>query len=68
MADTLRALVKYMEGISDENIPDLEIPAGIPLVYELNERLQPVERYNLGDSSVAAQAQEALNAATTSNG
>ena len=53
--NTLRALVKYMEGISDENIPELEIPTGIPLVYELNERLQPVERFYLGNSSVAEQ-------------
>ena len=59
--NTLRALVKYVEGISDANIPELEIPTGIPLVYELNERLQPLARYYLGNSSVAAQAQDALD-------
>lgn len=59
--NTLRALVKYLEGISDAEIPDLEIPTGIPLVYELNEQLKPFARSYLGSSPAAAQAQEALN-------
>lgn len=59
--NTLRALVKYVEGISDADIPELEIPTGIPLVYELNDTLHPSARYYLGDSSVARQAQEALD-------
>jgi len=59
--NTLRALVKYIEGISDADIPGLEIPTGVPLVYELNETLHPLARYYLGRSSVATKAQEALN-------
>jgi 2,3-bisphosphoglycerate-dependent phosphoglycerate mutase len=59
--NTLRALVKYLDGISDADIPELEIPTGIPLVYELNESLRPLARYYLGDSPVVAQAQEALD-------
>src|SRR5260370_14205364 len=59
--NTLRALVKYIEGISDAKITELEIPTGIPLVYELNESLHPSGRYYLGNSSVAAQAQESIN-------
>ena len=58
--NTLRALVKYVEEISDADIAELEIPTGIPLVYELNQTLRPLARYYLGNSSVATQAQEAL--------
>jgi 2,3-bisphosphoglycerate-dependent phosphoglycerate mutase len=58
--NTLRALVKYLEGISDAEIPKLEIPTGIPLVYELNDTLQPLARYYLGNSPIVTQAQEAL--------
>jgi 2,3-bisphosphoglycerate-dependent phosphoglycerate mutase len=59
--NTLRALVKYLEGISDAEIPELEIPTGVPLVYELNESLRPLTRYYLGNSPVVKQAQEALD-------
>ncbi len=59
--NTLRALVKHLEGISDGQIPNLEIPTGIPLVYELNEHLEPLARHYLGNPSSAAQAQEALD-------
>jgi 2,3-bisphosphoglycerate-dependent phosphoglycerate mutase len=59
--NTLRALVKYVDGISDSEIPELEIPTGIPLVYELDECLRPLARYYLGDSPVVAKAQEALD-------
>ena len=59
--NTLRALVKYIEGISDAKITELEIPTGIPLVYELNESLRPLARYYLGNSPVVKQAQEALD-------
>jgi 2,3-bisphosphoglycerate-dependent phosphoglycerate mutase len=51
--NTLRALVKYVDGISDADIPELEIPTGIPLVYELNERLRPLARYYLGNSRLS---------------
>jgi 2,3-bisphosphoglycerate-dependent phosphoglycerate mutase len=59
--NTLRALVKYLDGISDADIPELEIPTGIPLVYELDESLHPLARYYLGNSPVVAQAQQALD-------
>ena len=59
--NTLRALVKFLDGISDDEITELEIPTGCPLVYELDERLQPVARYYLGSSSTVVQAQEALD-------
>ncbi|MBV8815426.1 MAG: 2,3-diphosphoglycerate-dependent phosphoglycerate mutase [Verrucomicrobia bacterium] len=59
--NTLRALVKYLERISDAEIPGLEIPTGVPLVYELNEQLEPVNRYYLGNSPNAFQAQRELD-------
>ncbi len=46
--NTLRALVKYLDGISEEDIVKLDIPTGIPLVYELNDELKPVKSYYLG--------------------
>jgi 2,3-bisphosphoglycerate-dependent phosphoglycerate mutase len=58
--NTLRALVKYLDGISDADISELEIPTGIPLVYELNEGLRPLARYYLGNSPVVAEADKAL--------
>ncbi|HAK1548925.1 TPA: 2,3-diphosphoglycerate-dependent phosphoglycerate mutase [Listeria monocytogenes] len=45
--NSLRALVKFLEGISDDEIMDLEIPTGVPLVYELNDDLKPVNKYFL---------------------
>ncbi|OAI51050.1 phosphoglyceromutase [Betaproteobacteria bacterium SCGC AG-212-J23] len=47
--NSLRALVKYLDSISDEEIVGKNIPTGIPLVYELDERLRPVKHYYLGD-------------------
>jgi 2,3-bisphosphoglycerate-dependent phosphoglycerate mutase len=47
--NSLRALVKYLEHISDEAIPDLEIPTGIPLVYELDPSLVPIRKFYLED-------------------
>ena len=47
--NSLRALVKHLSGISDEDIPSLEIPTGQPIVYELNDDLAEVERYYLKD-------------------
>jgi 2,3-bisphosphoglycerate-dependent phosphoglycerate mutase len=49
--NSLRALVKYLDSVSDADIVDLNIPTGIPLVYELNEDLQPIRHYYLGDVS-----------------
>ena len=61
--NSLRALVKHLDGISDDAIVKLNIPTGIPLVYELDERMKPLQHYYLGDpdeiarrvASVAAQ-------------
>lgn len=47
--NSLRALVKYLDNISEEEIVGLNIPTGIPLVYELDENLKPVKHYYLGD-------------------
>jgi 2,3-bisphosphoglycerate-dependent phosphoglycerate mutase len=58
--NSLRALVKHLDGISDEAIADLNIPTGIPLVYELDDALAPVRHYYLGDAGAAAQAAEAV--------
>ncbi|MBN1946555.1 MAG: 2,3-diphosphoglycerate-dependent phosphoglycerate mutase [Bradymonadales bacterium] len=47
--NSLRALVKHLDQISDQDIPQLNIPTGIPLVYQMDEALNPVERHYLGD-------------------
>ncbi|MBC1434803.1 2,3-diphosphoglycerate-dependent phosphoglycerate mutase [Paenilisteria rocourtiae] len=47
--NSLRALVKFLEGISDEDIMELEIPTGVPLVYELDDDLKPTNKYYLGE-------------------
>jgi 2,3-bisphosphoglycerate-dependent phosphoglycerate mutase len=51
--NSLRALVKYLDGVSDADIVGLNIPTGIPLVYELDEQLQPLAHYYLGDAAAA---------------
>lgn len=58
--NSLRALVKYLDGVSDEEIPELNIPTGIPLVYELNENLKPLKHYYLGDAESASKAADAV--------
>ncbi len=58
--NSLRALVKHLDDISDEEIPGLNIPTGIPLVYELNEDLQKVSSNYLGDPEAAAAAAQAV--------
>lgn len=58
--NSLRALVKHLDGVSDEEIPDLNIPTGIPLLYELDEDLQPISSRYLGDADAAAAAAEAV--------
>jgi 2,3-bisphosphoglycerate-dependent phosphoglycerate mutase len=58
--NSLRALVKHLDGISDADIAGLNIPTGIPLVYELDEALRPVRHYYLGDADAAARAAEAV--------
>jgi 2,3-bisphosphoglycerate-dependent phosphoglycerate mutase len=58
--NSLRALVKYLDRISDEEIVGLNIPTGIPLVYELDATLVPERHYYLGDPEAAARAAEAV--------
>jgi 2,3-bisphosphoglycerate-dependent phosphoglycerate mutase len=60
--NSLRALVKYLDRISDEAIADLNIPTGLPLVYELDEQLKPLKHYYLGDPEEAARAARAVAA------
>jgi len=54
--NSLRALVKYLDNVSDQDIVELNIPTGIPLVYDLDDRLQPTRHYYLGDEKAAAEA------------
>jgi len=54
--NSLRALVKYLDNIPDETIVGLNIPTGIPLVYELNDDLTPIKNYYLGDPEAIKQA------------
>ncbi|MEC9485975.1 MAG: 2,3-diphosphoglycerate-dependent phosphoglycerate mutase [Prosthecochloris sp.] len=58
--NSLRALVKHLDGISEEDIVGLNIPTGIPLVYELDEDLKPIRNYYLGDQEAAAKAAAAV--------
>jgi 2,3-bisphosphoglycerate-dependent phosphoglycerate mutase len=60
--NSLRALVKYLDGISDEAIVELNIPTGIPLVYELDADLKPIRSYYLGDPEAAKKAAEKVAA------
>jgi 2,3-bisphosphoglycerate-dependent phosphoglycerate mutase len=60
--NSLRALVKHLDGISDDDIVELNIPTGIPLVYELDERLHPLRHFYLGDAAAVAAAQKAVAA------
>ena len=58
--NSMRALVKYLDGISDDDIVGLNIPNGIPLVYELDDALKPICSYYLGDAEAAAKAAAAV--------
>ena len=58
--NSLRALVKYLDNISDDVIPGLNIPTGMPLVYDLDEELRPLRSYYLGDPEKVKQATEAV--------
>lgn len=60
--NSIRALVKYLDGISDADIVGLNIPNGIPLVYELDADLKPIRHYYLGDAEAAARAAAAVAA------
>ena len=58
--NSLRALVKYLDDISDDEIPGLNIPTGIPLVYELDSDLRPISHYYLGDPEKIKKAAQAV--------
>ena len=60
--NSLRALVKYLDNVSEEDIVELNIPTGMPLVYELDNRLKPLNRYYLGDPDKVKAAMEAVAA------
>ena len=56
--NTIRALVKYLDNVSDDEIAGINIPTGIPLVYDLDEELHPIRHFYLGDE---AKIQSAMN-------
>ena len=58
--NSLRALVKYLDNISEEKIVGLNIPTGMPLVYELEDNLKPIKSYYLGDPAAVKKAMEAV--------
>ena len=58
--NSIRALIKYLDGISETDIVGLNIPNGIPLVYELDANLKPIRHYYLGDADAAAKAAAAV--------
>ena len=58
--NTLRALVKYFDNLSEEEVLALNIPTGIPLVYELDQDLKPIRHYYLGDQEAIAAAAAAV--------
>jgi 2,3-bisphosphoglycerate-dependent phosphoglycerate mutase len=60
--NSLRAMVKYLDDISDEEIPGLNIPTGVPLVYELDEELNAIKSYYLGDPEEIAKKAAAVAA------
>ena len=60
--NSLRALVKYLDEVSEQEIVELNIPTGIPLVYELDKNLRPLKSYYLGDPEAAAKAAAAVAA------
>ena len=60
--NSLRALVKYLDKIPESEIVELNIPTGIPLVYELDDQLEPIRHYYLGDPEAAARAAAAVAA------
>lgn len=58
--NSLRALIKYLDNISDDNIVELNVPTGVPLVYELDDNLKPITHYYLGDQDAIAKAAAAV--------
>jgi 2,3-bisphosphoglycerate-dependent phosphoglycerate mutase len=64
--NSIRALVKYLDSIGDQEIVGVNIPNGSPLVYELDAELRPVNSYYLGDAALTAKAAAVLTRASTS--
>jgi len=62
--NSLRALVKHLDGVSDKDIVELNIPTGVPLLYELDQELQPISHRYLGDPAAIAAAAEAVRRQT----
>lgn len=60
--NSLRALVKYLDNVSETDITELNIPTGLPLVYELDKDLKPVKNYYLGDPEAVKKAMDAVAA------
>jgi len=58
--NSLRALVKYLDNVSEQEIVELNIPTGIPLVYQLNDDLKPLQKFYLGDQEAAARKADAV--------
>jgi 2,3-bisphosphoglycerate-dependent phosphoglycerate mutase len=58
--NSLRALVKYLDNIPESEIVELNIPTGVPLVYELDDALKPITHYYLGDTSAIEAAAKAV--------
>jgi len=58
--NSLRGLVKFLDQMSDDSITELNIPTGVPLVYELDDELRPIKHYYLGDAEEIARAQKAV--------
>jgi len=58
--NSLRALVKYLDNVSEQEIVGLNIPTGIPLVYELDDNLRPLKHYYLGDQTAIQRAMDAV--------
>ena len=58
--NSLRALIKYLDGVSQEEIIGMNVPTGMPLVYDLDENLKPTNRQYLGDPEKVAKAMEAV--------
>jgi 2,3-bisphosphoglycerate-dependent phosphoglycerate mutase len=58
--NSLRALVKYLDNVSEPDIVGLNIPTGVPLVYQLDDDLRPIKHYYLGDPDAVAKAADAV--------
>ena len=58
--NSLRALIKYLDGVSEGDIIGMNVPTGMPLVYELDADLKPINRQYLGDPEAVAKAMEAV--------